>query len=115
MKLLSLSLVLLAVGCAHSLPPEPPYTETVTKVTVRPIPTPPIHGQMMGLVVDDGKGATVTVDQASLDALHAAMAEAVERYNQANESTCKCNQGDPLCACIAEPSKAIPHSDLPAK
>lgn len=114
---LSLSLIaVLMVGCAHTAPapPEPPYTVTVTK---RPLPLAPIHGTITQMVVEEAgqPDVTVSIDQDSLDALHAAMAEAVERYNQANESTCQCKKGDPLCACIDESAKAIPRSALPAK
>lgn len=121
MKLyLSLVALLVVNGCvAHTAPPppEPPYVVTVTKI---PLPkSPPIHGTTVGNVVivsEDGKpDVEVTISDDDAQALHEAMAEAMERYKAANEPQCKCNKGDPLCSCIKESYTNIPRSELPAK
>jgi hypothetical protein len=125
---LLLSLVLL-VGCSHS-PVKAPENYTITEtshecsgnscrivtrvlpdtgggppareVTVKPIENlPRIQGQMMGMAdtnpyaeeEDDNPYA----EMEKQDNLLKAMKEAVDR-----DTPCKCQQGDPLCACIPE-------------
>jgi hypothetical protein len=82
--LISLGLIVL-VGCSHSLPPEPPYVETVTK---HRLPLPRVKGQ----TVEDPTPPVKTwlskeeVEQQRLK-------EAIEKA--AAEDPCRA--GDPLC------------------
>lgn len=85
MKRLCLFLTIAAIGCSHSLPPEPPYVVTVTK-----IPAPRTTGEIVSVEVVEPPIKT-WLSKEEVDAQR--LKEAIEKA--AKEDPCQA--GDPLC------------------
>ncbi len=90
MKLGLLFVALAAIGCSHSLPPEPPYVETVTK---HRLPPTVVKGEMVSAEVIEPPVKT-WLSREELDAIR--LQEAIEKA--AKEDPCRA--GDPLCPYI---------------